>query len=215
MSEKIRINFCDVTEFTKLPGVGRRVAGLLAKLRSREGNFTIDSLDRLRKLRVTPELLALIDFTPNPDLAGELLSPGGENLSGGDTVDTPLVGNQGETNAANPGSVDQTSWIDSMSTFIAQRSKPPQRELGLPRGRSDSDTRPPVVHYYPLQAPRISISSRSSRDQSRPRPRTPVMSESDMINPTAPGESVDTFRDGSSTIFPHPVHPENRTRAVP
>ena len=72
-------------------------AGSLAKFRTRKGNFTINSLDRLRKLRVTPELLAHIDFTPNPDFLGEPLGPEGENLSGGDTVDTPLVGNQGET----------------------------------------------------------------------------------------------------------------------
>ena len=216
MMEKVKINFCGISELMKLPGVGRRIAGSLIKLRSREGNLTIDSLDWVRKLRVTPQLLSSIDFTPNPDLVGESLGPEGENISGGDTVDTHLVGNQGDSEAANPVSVDQTRWIDSMSTFIAQRSNPQQRELGLPRGRSDSDTRSSVVHHYPLQAPRNSIMlSRSSHVQSRPRPRTPVMSESDMINPTAPGESVDTFRDGSSTIFPHPVHPENRTRAVP
>ena len=34
------------------------------------------------------------------------------------------------------------------------------------------------------------------------------MSESDRINPPAPGASDDTFRDGSSTILPHPVNSE-------
>ena len=215
MVEKVKINFCGISEFMKLPGVGRRIAGSLIKLRSREGNLTIDSLDWVRKLRVTPQLLSSIDFT-HQDLVGESLGPEGENISGGDTVDTHLVGNQGESEAANPVSVDQTRWIDSMSTFIAQCSNPQQRELGLPRGRSDSDTRSSVVHHYPLQAPRNStMLSRSSHVQSRPRPRTPVMSESDMINPPAPGAYDDTFREGSSITIPHPVHSENRTRSVP
>ena len=230
MIEKVKINFCGISEFMKLPGVGRRIAGSLIKLRSREGNLTIDSSDWVRKLRVTPQLLSSIDFTPNPDLVGESLGPEGENISGGDTVDTHLVVNQGESEAANPVSVDQTRWIDSMSTFIAQRSNPQQREstfiaqrsnpqqreLGLPRGRSDSDTRSSVVHHYPLQAPRNStMISRSSHVQSRPRPRTPVMSESDMINPPAPGAYDDTFREGSSITIPHPVHSENRIRSSP
>ncbi|KAK3108498.1 hypothetical protein FSP39_010796 [Pinctada imbricata] len=65
---KIKINFAESLELRKLPSVGESTAKKIIEYRVKVGNITRDTIGDLRNVKVTGELLGMIDFAENPDL---------------------------------------------------------------------------------------------------------------------------------------------------
>ena len=65
---KVKINFAEVKELKKLPGIGNAVANKIVQSRQTVGNFSLEDLNALSYLTVTQDLLDRIDWEVNPEL---------------------------------------------------------------------------------------------------------------------------------------------------
>ena len=61
----VRINFATLRELTVIPFIGKKSAAFLIGVREKVGNFDKESFLDFVPLKVTPEVLACIDFAPN------------------------------------------------------------------------------------------------------------------------------------------------------
>ncbi len=59
---KIKINQCSYRQLLDLPNIGRKLAAAIIYRREQKGNLTEEEFTRIPYLRVTPELIAQIDF---------------------------------------------------------------------------------------------------------------------------------------------------------
>ena len=60
-----------------LPRVGKKSAKNIADFRALNGNITEDTIQDIRKLTVTDQLLQMVDFYPNPNYVQKSSSPKG------------------------------------------------------------------------------------------------------------------------------------------
>ena len=62
--DSVLINYCLGRELLSLPGIGERFADEILRIRQEKGNTELEDLRSIRGLRVTDELIDLIDFRP-------------------------------------------------------------------------------------------------------------------------------------------------------
>ena len=62
--DSVLINYCLGRELLSLPGIGERFADEILRIRQEKGNIELEDLRSIRGLRITDELIDLIDFRP-------------------------------------------------------------------------------------------------------------------------------------------------------
>ena len=63
MSHKLKVNFADEDELTRIPGVGPKLAKSLVTIRQLQGNITMELLKVLTKRTLSAEVLESLDFS--------------------------------------------------------------------------------------------------------------------------------------------------------
>ncbi|MCG8044186.1 MAG: helix-hairpin-helix domain-containing protein, partial [Candidatus Thiodiazotropha endolucinida] len=94
---KIKVNFADAHELQLIPGVGVKLAKVLIDLREAQGNVDASLLANLLRRKLEPEVLAFLDFVPNPTYGegeDEYMNYGEGAVGGKLDSDTELVKTQ-------------------------------------------------------------------------------------------------------------------------
>ena len=81
MSSKVQINFVSATDLVKVSGIGQAIAVNIMQHRVKVGNITQVTLSDIRHIKVTQDMLQVIDFAPNPDFDYSQLSQNMQNQS--------------------------------------------------------------------------------------------------------------------------------------
>jgi hypothetical protein len=58
------VNFCSIEELMSLPGVGAKEADTILEMREAKGDLELEDLSHVPYLRLTPQLIKCLDFTP-------------------------------------------------------------------------------------------------------------------------------------------------------
>ena len=66
---KISVNFATHRELRIIPGVGHKMAEAIVEMRLRNSNVTASFLSSILRKRLPEEVLACLDFRPNPNFA--------------------------------------------------------------------------------------------------------------------------------------------------
>jgi hypothetical protein len=64
---RVLINFCSIEELMSLPGTG---ANKILELREAKGDLKLEDLNQVPYLRLTPQVIKCLDFTPFEDKEG-------------------------------------------------------------------------------------------------------------------------------------------------
>ena len=69
---RVLINFCSTEELMSLPGVGAKGADKILEMREAKGDLEFEDLrlSQVPYLRLTPQLIKCLDFTPFEDKEG-------------------------------------------------------------------------------------------------------------------------------------------------
>jgi predicted DNA-binding helix-hairpin-helix protein len=67
---RVLINFCSIEELMSLPGIGAKGADKILELREAKGDLELEHLSQVPYLRLTPQLIKYLDFTPFEDKEG-------------------------------------------------------------------------------------------------------------------------------------------------
>jgi hypothetical protein len=65
---RVNINYADILELKTIPGFGEKSAFAIMRARYSIGNITSETLPTLLKVKVTDEMLQMMDFAPDPRL---------------------------------------------------------------------------------------------------------------------------------------------------
>ena len=60
----VLINLCSIEELMSLPGVGAKGADKILEMREAKGDLELEDLRQVPYLRLTPQLIKYLDFTP-------------------------------------------------------------------------------------------------------------------------------------------------------
>jgi hypothetical protein len=60
----VLINFCSFVELMPLPGIGAKGADKILEMREAKGDLELEDLNHVPYLRLTPQLIKCLDFTP-------------------------------------------------------------------------------------------------------------------------------------------------------
>jgi hypothetical protein len=66
----VLINFCSIKELMSLPRVGAKGADKILEMREAKGDLELEDLSQVPYLRLTPQLIKYLDFTPFEDKEG-------------------------------------------------------------------------------------------------------------------------------------------------
>jgi hypothetical protein len=67
---RVLINVCSIEELMSLPGIGAKGADKILELREAKGDLEFEDLSQVPYLRLTPQLVKCLDFTPFEDKEG-------------------------------------------------------------------------------------------------------------------------------------------------
>jgi hypothetical protein len=67
---RVLINFCSIEELMSLPGIGAKGADKILEMREAKGDLELEDLSHVPYLRLTPQLIKCLDFTPFEDKEG-------------------------------------------------------------------------------------------------------------------------------------------------
>jgi predicted DNA-binding helix-hairpin-helix protein len=60
----VLINFCSIEELMPLPGIGAKGADKILEMREAKGDLELEDLSHVPYLRLIPQLIKCLDFTP-------------------------------------------------------------------------------------------------------------------------------------------------------
>jgi hypothetical protein len=67
---RVLINLYSIEELMSLPGIGAKGADKILELREAKGDLELEDLNQVPYLRLTPQLIKWLDFTPFEDKEG-------------------------------------------------------------------------------------------------------------------------------------------------
>jgi hypothetical protein len=67
---RVLINCCSIEELMSLPGIGAKGTDKILEMREAKGDLELEDLSQVPYLRLTPQLIKCLDFTPFEDKEG-------------------------------------------------------------------------------------------------------------------------------------------------
>ena len=67
---RVLINFCSIEELMSLPGIWAKGADKILEMREAKGDLELEDLSQVPYLRLTPQLIKCLNFTPFEDKEG-------------------------------------------------------------------------------------------------------------------------------------------------
>lgn len=121
MSSKVQINFASATDLVKVSGIGQAIAENIMQHRVKVGNITQDTLSDIRHIKVTQDMLQVIDFAPNPDFDYSQLGQNVQNQSQDD--DTLRNRLDADRQAAIANNAATQNLINDVNTRVARKNQ--------------------------------------------------------------------------------------------